>query len=208
MSPETPKSSLILSDLWPQASEATVSIGASEVQLVADARNGELVSLWKGLHEHLHVDVPPPPPPPPPPPLPEQLGPWDWNPIVFGGGVPVGGWAQLTLFRNGAVNFTGHFHDSGAPSYDMGCVYAVRASDGTVYTFTRSGRVHGTFEAGSRNFDWGDNPTNTAVAAGWANLCAGWSWHSSATANGDIGGMVDAAVHAVGQAAAVIAIIA
>ncbi|HXZ69625.1 MAG TPA: hypothetical protein VEH31_01985, partial [Streptosporangiaceae bacterium] len=128
--------------------------------------------------------------------------------IVFGGGVPVGGWAQLTLFRNGAVNFTGHFHVSGAPSYNVTCTFAVRASDGTVYTFTRTGRVHGTFEAGSRDFDWGDNPTNTAVAAGWANLAAGWSWQARAGANADIGALVDSAVHAVGQVASVIAIIA
>jgi hypothetical protein len=106
------------------------------------------------------------------------------------------------------VNFTGHFHDSGAPSYDVACVFAVRGSDGTVYTFSRSGRCHGTFEAGSRDFDWGDNPTGTAVAAGWNNLMNGLSWHASASANGDIGALLDSAVKAVGQAAAVIAVIA
>jgi hypothetical protein len=84
----------------------------------------------------------------------------------------------------------------------------VRAGDGTVFTFTRTGRVYGTFESGSRNFDWGDNPTSTAIAADWNNLVASWSWQARAGADIDIGALVDSAVKAVGQAAAVIAIIA
>jgi hypothetical protein len=43
----------------------------------------------------------------------ERLGPSAWNPIV-------------TLFRSGAFSFAGHFHDSGATSYDVSCVFAVR----------------------------------------------------------------------------------
>jgi hypothetical protein len=214
MSPETPVASpditvasMIVDDLLPPISVATASAGASaELVASSDLRLHEIVSLWESLHSHVEV-TPPPPPTPPAPPLPEQLGPFDWHPIVFGGGVPVGGWAQLTLFRNGAVNYTGHFHVSGAPSYDVTCTFAVRASDGTVYTFTKTGRVHGTFEAGSRDFDWGDNPTNTAVGAGWGNLAAGWSWQARAGANADIGALVQSAVEAVGMAASVIAII-
>jgi hypothetical protein len=207
MSPDPPDVGLMMGALLPPTSVATVSAGASAEQFDPRIQRDELVSIWDLLHRHLEV-VPPPPPEPPPPPLPEQLGPFTWSPIVFGGGVPVGGWAQLTLFRNGAVNFTGHFHVSGAPSYDMTCTFAVRASDGTVYTFTKTGRVHGTFEAGSRDFDWGDNPTNTAVGAGWSNLAAGWSWQARAGANADIGALVGSAVQAVGEAASVIAIIA
>ena len=198
--------SLIIADFVPVTSAATVSAGASAELAAIDIRDRDFTSVWEMLHGHLDV-VPPPPPPPPPPPLPTQIGPMNWNPIVFGGGVPVGGWAQLTLFQNGAVNYTGHFHVSGAPSYDITCTFAVRASDGTVYTFTKTGRVHGTFEPGSRDFDWGDNPTNTAVAAGWPNLAAGWSWQARAGANADIGALVDSAVDALGKVATVIAII-
>lgn len=169
-------------------------------------RADRISEIWRLLHPE--QDAAPPPPAPPEPPLPDLLGPFTWNPITFGGGVPVGGWAQLTLFRNGAVNFTGHFHVSGAPSYNVTCTYAVRAADGTVFTFTKTGRVHGTFETGSRDFDWGDNPTNTAVGADWANLAASWSWQAKAGANADIGALVGSAVQAVGQAASVIAIIA
>lgn len=205
MPTEKPSVSVIMGDLLPRYREATVSAGGSGIPFEAKFREDLVGSIWEALHP---VAPPPPPPPPPPPALPEQLGPFDWRPIVFGGGVPVGGWAQLTMFRNGAVNYSGHFHVSGAPSYDISCVFAVRAADGTVYTFTKTGRVHGTFEAGSRNFDFGENPTNTAVAAGWGNLAAGWSWQARAGANADIGALVDSAVKAVGQAASVIAIIA
>ncbi len=194
-----------ITELLPSAAAATSSMGASAALLDADELDSEFGQLWQGLHRHL--DAVPAPPPLAAAALPTQLGPFTFNPIVFGGGVPVGGWAQLTLFSNGAVNFTGHFHDSGAPSYNMTCTYAVRAADGTIYTFTKTGRTHGTFESGSRNFDWGDNPTQTAVAAGWANLVASWSWQARAGANADIGALVDSAVKAVGQASSIIAII-
>jgi hypothetical protein len=196
----------IVHNWFPEAGQATASVGGSYRRWETSVKDAQIKGLWRALHPGAHP--PPPPPPPPTPPPPEQFGPFNWNPIVFGGGVAVGGSAQLTLFRDGAVNFTGHFHDSGGLSYDMTCVFAVRANDGTVYTFSRTGRVHGTFEAGSRDFDWGDNPTQTAVAAGWGNLTAGLSWHANAGANGDVGQLVDQAVKAVGQAAAVVAIIA
>jgi hypothetical protein len=48
--------------------------------------------------------------------------------------------------------------------------------------------------------------TSTAIAADRNNLVASWGWQARAGA--DIGALVDSAVEAVGQAAAVIAIIA
>jgi hypothetical protein len=194
----------LVADLLPETTEATVSTGASAVRMAPEFRADRVAEVYKLLHPEADAL----PSPPAPLAAPDQLGPFTWNPIVFGGGVPVGGWSQLTLFRNGAVNFTGHFHVSGAPSYNVTCAYAVRAGDGTVFTFTRTGRVHGTFESGSRNFDWGDNPSSTAIAADWGNLTASWSWQARAGADIDIGSLVDSAVKAVGQAAAVIAIIA
>ena len=195
---------VFVADLLPETTEATVSAGASGVLMAPEVRAERIAEVWRLLHPEQDAL----PTAPAPLAVPEQLGPFTWNPIVFGGGVPVGGWAQLTLFRTGAVNFTGHFHVSGAPSYNVTCTYAVRAGDGTVFTFTRTGRVYGTFESGSRNFDWGDNPTSTAIAADWNNLVASWSWQARAGADIDIGALVDSAVKAVGQAAAVIAIIA
>jgi hypothetical protein len=198
----------ILDGLLPDTAAVTASIGDSAVMLDPAEKQKELEALWS----QLHPDDPAPPMPAAqragPRALPDHLGPFNWNPIVFGGGVPVGGWAQLTLFQNGAVNFAGHFHDSGFPSYNVTCVFAVRNADGVAYTFVRSGRCHGTTESGSRNFDWGDNPTQTAVAAGWAALSRQWAWQARASANADIGSLVDQAVKALGQVASVVAIIA
>jgi hypothetical protein len=70
--------------------------------------------------------------------LPAQVGPFPWNPIISDGRAPVGGWAKLTRQENGSVHFTGHFYEPGAPSDVTACVFAVRAGDGTVFTFVRS----------------------------------------------------------------------
>src|SRR4029453_18857323 len=106
-----------------------------------------------------------------------QLGPWHTGPIVFPDGIAVGGYADLTLHQNGAFNFSGHMHVSGAISYDHTFVWAVRDSNvpATVYVFARAGRLHGTFEAGSRDDDWGRSEINPALAAGWSALVRGWS---------------------------------
>ena len=82
-----------------------------------------------------------------------QLGPWDTGYITFSGGVPVGGYSNLVLYPNGAINFSGHAHVSGAPGYDYSFVWAVKDSNvpATVYVFAASGRLHGTFESGSRD---------------------------------------------------------
>jgi hypothetical protein len=186
----------------PLANQARANAGTSYTEAQNELRAKQLAELWQRLHPGE-----PPPPPPPPPPLPTQIGPIAWNPIVFGGGVPVGGSAQLTLYENGAVNFTGHFHNSGAINFNDSCVMAVRASDGTVYTFSHKGSVGGTFGSGSRDDDWGDNPTNSAIAAGWANLAAGWSWQGSAAAGADVGGLVDEVVKAFGTVTSVVAVV-
>src|SRR5262245_13501414 len=60
---------------------------------------------------------------------------WDWNPIVFRGGVPVGGRMHLTLRSDGSYTFEGHFRNSGFPSYNVAVVYIVKDADNRVYTF-------------------------------------------------------------------------
>jgi hypothetical protein len=128
--------------------------------------------------------------------------------IVFGGGVPVGGWTALNIFPNGAWNFSGHLHVSGAPSYDVGVTWVVTTSDGQpTFSFPITGRVHGTFEAGSRNFDWNRDGTNGALAAAWPELAAGYRWRWQAGANIDFGSMTGAVVQAIGAVGAVIALL-
>jgi hypothetical protein len=98
---------------------------------------------------------------------------WSWNPITFRGGVPVGGRVHLTLRQDGSYTFQGHFRNSGFPSYSVAVVYIVRDADGRVYTFTNKGRMAGTVERGSRNFDWAINGYNSDIARNWGRIVAG-----------------------------------
>src|SRR5579859_918603 len=69
--------------------------------------------------------------------LPASLD-FDFSPIGFDNGVPVGGFSHLTLRDDGSYTFSGHFHDSGATSYEVGCVWLLKDSQNMVYTFERT----------------------------------------------------------------------
>lgn len=149
--------------------------------------------------------------PPPVQQLPPQLGPFNWNPITFSG-VGVHGWAQLTLFSNGGYNFAGSFTDPDGWDYDDSLAWAVWSHTGVVYTFTHSGSMQGWvdrwLEGGSDTDSWDNTGTNAAIADGWADLCAGWSWHAVAGVNFDIGSLINDLEKLVGVATTIAKIIA
>jgi len=87
--------------------------------------------------------------------------------VTFPSGVAVGGWFDLTLTSHGDISFSGHFHDSGADSYDMTLVVVLMTPDGRSYSITHQGRTHGTFEPGSRDDDWTKNEQSSLIAAHW-----------------------------------------
>ncbi|MFF2132910.1 hypothetical protein ACFVW1_47800 [Streptomyces olivochromogenes] len=125
--------------------------------------------------------------------------------IVFGDGTAVGGWTSIALYPNGAFNFNGHLHDSGGASYDMAVTWVVTTNDGQPsFSLPVTGRVHGTFEAGSRDFDWNASGTNPALAAAWPELAAGYRWQWNAAANVDIGALIGTVVQAIGSVGTVI----
>ena len=120
----------------------------------------------------------------------QTLGPFNCD-IRFGDGIPVGGWSQLTFHDNGSWNFSGHLHDSGAPSYNSVVTWGVQSvRTGDVYVLRHTGHMAGTFEPGSRNDDWGDNGTNPALAAGWHDLAPAWRWNCRAYVNWDLNGAI------------------
>jgi hypothetical protein len=143
------------------------------------------------------------PPPPQPPPL-TELGPFNTGSIVFNGGVPVGGWSSLTLRSDGTFTFDGHYHVSGAPSYNVQLAWAIADGEGTVYTFVKNGHVAGTFESGSRDFDWHDSGTNAKLAAGFGNLANRYHWQWHAAANWDVSALLDSVIAAVKAAGFVV----
>lgn len=105
--------------------------------------------------------------------------------INFDDGVPVGGHCHVTMWADGRTKFTGHFHDSGWPSYDMTLILEVTDADDNKYAFYKSGRLHGTPDLGSRNLDWDIKGTDPLVAANWDALVARHEWKCHAHAGSD-----------------------
>jgi hypothetical protein len=126
---------------------------------------------------------------------------------VFNGGVPVGGYAHLTIRSDGTYSFSGHFHDSGATEYNMQLAWAVKDSINKVFTFEHQGHVSGTFEAGSRDDDWDNEGQNDAIRDNWANIVAGWSAQANAQANGNLINLLNSIIGALGLVAGVTSIV-
>jgi hypothetical protein len=151
------------------------------------AREG--ISVEELLHPIKYGPAPTPiHTPPPPPPLPDSLD-FQTGNIGFSD-APVGGWGNITMYKNGNYEFWGHFHDSGTPSYDAALAWLIIDSKGFGLSFARKTHMNGTFEAGSRDGDWDDSGTNSVIADHWADLCAGNTWRWSANVNWDWGIMV------------------
>ncbi|MFD6159350.1 hypothetical protein ACFWF7_28840 [Nocardia sp. NPDC060256] len=123
---------------------------------------------------------------------------FDFPSITFDNGVPVGGFAHLTLFKSGNCRFTGHFHDSGATEYNMATVFTVQDSEGTLYTSGVQGHVSGTFQSGSRDFDWDQNVQDDQVAKNWPAIEAGCRARVHSSADGDLVNLTNTAIGAAG----------
>jgi hypothetical protein len=140
-------------------------------------------------------------------PLPPQLD-FDWNPIVFGGGVAVGGWAHLTLRQDGSYTFSGHFHDSGGVEYNMALVWGVKdGGANNVYTFEHQGHVSGTFEPGSRDDDWTVDGQNDVIKDNWASIVATNDAPAVANATGDLTNLINEISGIVGTTLGIVAIV-
>ncbi len=143
-------------------------------------------------------------------PLPSQLD-FDWNPIVFGTGIAVGGWSHLTIRQDGTYTFSGHFHDSGAFEYNMKLVWGVKNNTPDkldLYTFQHSGHVSGTFESGSPDDNWTTDGQSDLIKTNWAGIVAADLAPASATASGDFTALVNEIIGAAGTVLGVIAIVA
>jgi hypothetical protein len=128
--------------------------------------------------------------------------------IAFNNGVPVGGYADLTLYGDGEYTFSGHFHDSGFPSYDTGFVWVFRTSTGTAFTFSDTGNVEGTINPfGSRDHNWSSSGTNPALQAAWHDVQQGYNWQWEAKSSLDIGGMFNEIKTVIGYISTVIAVV-
>ncbi|MCR8961640.1 hypothetical protein O0550_00250 [Brevibacillus halotolerans] len=92
---------------------------------------------------------------------------------------------------------------SGAISYTYSFAWAVKSSVGDIYVFAHKGRLHGTFESGSRDDDWGESQILPALRQGWSDLERGWSYHWSARVNPDFQVFLDQVIKTVAAGEAV-----
>jgi uncharacterized protein with LGFP repeats len=91
--------------------------------------------------------------------------------ITLGGGVPVGGWANLTVSADGSYHFTGHLHDSGFASYNDSVMVGLVSPSGILYTIPpHTGHMAGTIESGSRDDNWDITGNDPVLANAWADL--------------------------------------
>jgi hypothetical protein len=130
---------------------------------------------------------------------------WDWPSITFPDLFPVGGSMHLTLYPNGTYVFSGHFHDSGFPSYNTALAYVIKDSQGRAYTFTHQGHTGGTF-GGDRNDDWSESNQNADIAANWDSIVNGLGY-GTAQVNLDLGDLINAIKGAVGVVQQVITVV-
>lgn len=184
------------------AQTAQAEIASAQMQKATQA--GELVVGSAVPHNGMPGTSPSAAPGVAPSALPTQLGPFNASNITFNNGVPVGGFAQLTLHSNGQYSFTGHFHDSGAVGYNDELAWVVVDASGVAYTFKHSGHMGGTFTSGSRDDNWNVNGTNPAIANGWSNLCRSYRWRWQASVNWDVASTLDAVIAAIKAAGPVV----
>lgn len=120
---------------------------------------------------------------------------------------PVGGWARIKLYKNGNFEFNGHFHDSGAPSYNCEFSWIIVDSRGKAFTFAWQLHLNGTFESGSRDGDWSDNGNKPEIAAAWSDLCASRTDRWDAAVNWDLAGLLQEAQDIMKTAGTVISVV-
>jgi hypothetical protein len=111
--------------------------------------------------------------------------------MTFDNGVPVGGWAKVTLSSDGSYHFWGSFHDSGLLDYTDTVSFGILGLDGNLYQVPlHSGSVKGhitTFFGGSNDDNWDTSGNDPALRAEWPLLsgCSGYfkadtKWDASA----------------------------
>ncbi|MFI6170781.1 hypothetical protein ACIBCN_28635 [Nocardia sp. NPDC051052] len=83
------------------------------------------------------------------------------EPIESGGIAALGGFAGVNISRDGAVQWYGHAHDSGADGYDFGVAFFIRTTlgDPQVLAFSHNGSVN----PSGRDHDWEVIYPRTAV---------------------------------------------
>ena len=94
------------------------------------------------------------------------------EPLVTGEGVALGGHHKITLRNDGWYKYEGHFRATGWPSYQVSLASHVIGPDGTSVAVVAQGEVHGTNEAGEREYSWAKEGFNPLISEHWPRLRA------------------------------------
>jgi hypothetical protein len=133
---------------------------------------------------------------------------FDTGYITFSGGVPVDGFAHLTVFQDGTSHFTGHFHDSSIVPYTYGIALVVKGIDNHAYSSVHQGNI--TQAENQGNSDWDEKTQNPDITQHWPALLNGgapfFAWR--ADVNLDIVTIVQDAETAIGYVVQVVSLFA
>src|SRR5208337_4900113 len=122
---------------------------------------------------------------------PDQLD-FNFFPVTFPDGTPVGGAIHLTLLRTGDYVFTGNFHDSGLTAFDLSIMVGVKDIANNLFSFSPAqGHVAGTLDSGSPDYIWNIPGHHPLVAQNWRTLAAGSTARPAASADVDLDGLID-----------------
>jgi hypothetical protein len=190
------------------AAGTAISKSPNSIDLFVTGNDGRVYTSWwyegqewSGIHDNWRPLAPAPAPA-------GDVLEFDFPSITFDSGVPVGGFAHLTLRRDGTYKFSGHFHDSGATEYNVAAVIAVKDSANLVYTFQHQGHASGTFEPGSRDDDWSNDGQNADLANHWASFTTATQARLEASARLDMVNLTNSLIGTLGTVLGVIAIVA
>lgn len=94
--------------------------------------------------------------------------------IVTPSGTALGGHAELVLSNDGTGRFRGHMRATGLPSYSFRVRAVMRSSDGRIAAVAqKTGRVHGTLDAGDRQLNWDEVADSRFTRSQWPAVRAG-----------------------------------
>jgi len=118
---------------------------------------------------------------------------YDANSITFKDGIGAGGNSHVRLHSDGTVEFTSHFHDSGAQDYVYSISWAICASDkSAAFTLQHGGKIKGHVFGGEsdRNSDYSEQVVYDQVKIHWPALVRGSTSHMSAHVSGSVSGLL------------------
>jgi hypothetical protein len=119
--------------------------------------------------------------------------------IVFKSGVAADADTHLTFRQDGTYTFSGHFHDSGAASYDVSIAAAVKDSLNQAYVCVQSGHIGGLVDPANRTFPWDYTKQDARISDFWPNIVMGYSAQAHADISVNESALVSGVIDALGE---------